>query len=98
MLRTINLAVLWLLLSLACSQGQTPGFTIVQAAPGSVQPAASAPGMPAQTADSTESALRLLQEMKAANESILVKQAAILLRLAEMEKEAEQVKIFTKRS
>ncbi len=98
MRRTINLAALSLILGLACSQAQTPGFTIVQAAPGSVQPAASAPGIPAQTADSNESALRLLQEMKAANESMLVKQAAILLRLEEMEKEAEQVKIFSKRS
>jgi len=98
MLRTINLAPLSVILTLVCAQAQTPGFTIVQAAPSSVQQTASAPVMPAQTADSAESALRLLQEMKAANDTILAKQAAILLRLDEMEKEAEQVKIFTKRS
>jgi hypothetical protein len=97
-MRTIRLAAISLLLPLVSSQAQTPGFTIVPAAPASVQPAAPAPGVPATTADSDDSALRLLQQMKAANETILAKQAATLVQLEELEKAAEQVKIFSKRS
>jgi hypothetical protein len=42
--------------------------------------------------------LKALQEMKAANDEILRKQAATLQQLDEMEKAAEQIKVYSKRS
>jgi len=42
-------------------------------------------------------AFKALQQMKAANEELLRKQAATLQKLDELEKAAEQIKIFSKR-
>ncbi len=96
MLRKITPVGVALLLSLTCSQAQTPALTIVQAAP------TSEPAPPAVTrvapASSTESVFKLLEEMKAVNEVILSKQAATLGQLEEMEKAAEQIKIYSKRT
>ena len=46
---------------------------------------------------SIQGALKMLQEMKAANEETLRKQAATLEQLDELEKAADQLKIFAKR-
>jgi len=46
---------------------------------------------------SIQGALKMLQEMKAANEETLRKQAATLEQLDELEKAADQLKIYTKR-
>ncbi len=43
------------------------------------------------------STLQLLQEMKAVNDEVLKKQLATLQQLEEIEKSAEQIKIYTKR-
>jgi hypothetical protein len=68
-----------------------------------VVPAATPGGTPSrapatsENASSVQAALKMLQEMKAANEETLRKQAAMLQQLDEMEKTAEQIKIYTKR-
>ena len=49
------------------------------------------------TSKTTEGALKLLLEMKTANEETLRKQEATLLLLDELQKAAEQIKIYTKR-
>jgi hypothetical protein len=75
---------------------QTPPVVVVQAAtPG---PAASAPVVAAKTAASPQTTLKLLQEMKAANKDTIEKQTATLQLLEELEKSAEQLKIFASRS
>ena len=52
---------------------------------------------PPDNAGSIQTALKMLQEMKAANEETLRKQAATLEQLDELEKAAEQVRIFARR-
>ncbi len=95
--RKITAATVALMLTVAFSQAQTPALTIVPAAPAAVQATTSAQTV-APATSSTASTLKLLREMKAANEAILAKQAATLLQLQELEKAAEQIKIYTKRS
>ncbi len=68
-----------------------------------VVPAATATVIPKATAVTTDDGnsaalLKTLQEIKAANEETLQKQAATLSQLDEMEKNAEQLRIFTRRS
>ena len=74
---------------------QSPVPVIVPAATPAVAPSR-APSAP-DNAGSLQGALKMLQEMKAANEETLRKQAAILQQLDELEKTAEQLKIYTKR-
>ncbi len=45
-----------------------------------------------------KSPLQILQAMKAKNQELLEKQAQTLIQLETLEKEAEQMKIFAKRS
>ena len=47
--------------------------------------------------DSMEATMKSLRELKAANEQILKKQQATLEALDELQKEADQIKIFSKR-
>ena len=72
------------LLTCFCADAQTPA------------PVATA----AATVDtvSMPAALKLLQEMKAANAETLKKQEATLQQLEELQKAAEEIKVFSKRS
>ncbi len=76
-------------------RGQTPATVVVPAqATASAAPAtASAPG----GSISSESTLKVLQEMKATNEATLKAQAATLATLDDLQKAAEELKIFSKR-
>lgn len=78
-----------------CSHGQTPAPIIIQAA--TPAPAVTARPVTAVPDTSTQSALQLLQEMKAANAATISKQEAALATLDEMQKAAEEIKIFSKR-
>jgi hypothetical protein len=85
-------------IALACLPvlAQSPAPIVVQA----IMPATAATTAPAPnvaSAATSEAALSTLLAIKAANEEILRKQAATLLQLEEMEKAADQIKIFTKR-
>jgi len=81
--------------ALTSLQAQSPAPVIVQAMPATTAPAVAA--APAATVESSQSAVKFLQEIKAANEAILTKQAATLQQLDEIEKAAEQLKIYSKR-
>jgi hypothetical protein len=80
-----------------CAQSPTP--IVVQAATSAPAPAPAAARTPMATTDSgdNEAQARLLRQMKAANDELLKKQEATLQRLDEIEKAAEQLKVFSKR-
>ena len=59
--------------------------------PTSVQPVAT-------DTESIPAAIKLLQELKTANEEVLKKQEATLQALEELQKAADEIKIFSKRS
>jgi hypothetical protein len=82
--------------ALACwLPAQSPIPVIVPAVtPAAAPKAATTPA----SADSAAAVLKSLQEMKVANEETLRKQMATLAQLDELEKLAEQIKIYTKRS
>lgn len=74
---------------------QTPAPVILQAATPaavSVKPAAAAP-----LADTPATTLQQLQEMQATNAATIKKQEAALATLDELQKAAEELKIFSKR-
>jgi hypothetical protein len=74
---------------------QSPMPVVVPAAtPGGTSSRAPATS---ENASSVQTALKMLQEMKAANEETLRKQEATLQLLDELEKTAEQIKIYSKR-
>ncbi len=100
-LQTISFVLaLGLTLSSQETQAQTPAPIVIQAASASSTPSVPRPAAPVAPADSLslQTAIKTLQELKAANEEILKKQEATLQRLDEVQKEAEQLKIFSKRS
>jgi hypothetical protein len=77
--------------------GQSPMPVIVPA-----MTPATATTAPATTTSreegSIQAAMKLLEQIKAANEETLKKQAATLQQLDELEKAADQIKVYTKRS
>lgn len=76
-------------------RAQSPTPIVVQAATATT--AAPTPIPVAKDSEPNPIAMRMLQQMKAANEDILKKQEATLQRLDEIQKAAEQLKIFSKR-
>jgi hypothetical protein len=95
MRRRISLVAVGLLIAVSAARAQTPAPVIVQSAAPAAAPIAQAPA-PAAGAGSA-AALQLLNAMKAANAETLKKQEATLLQLDELQKAAEQIKIYTKR-
>lgn len=84
-----------LVLALGVVDAQTP--VIVQAADATPEnPAARAPAGGAAVTDS-KSMLQALQEMQALNEATIKKQEAALALIDELQKAAEELKIFSKR-
>jgi hypothetical protein len=84
-------------ISLFTASAQSPQPIVVQAAtPPPVAPAAAT--APVRDAGSTGESVKLLQEMKAANAETIKKQQAVLDQLDEVQKAAEQIKIFAHRS
>ena len=76
------------------TQAQSPMPVIVPAANAVATPK---PVATTNSSATVQAALKLLQEMKTANEETLKKQAAMLEQLDELEKAADQIKIFSKR-
>ncbi len=95
-MRVIALAVLAIFALGVMLPAQSPIPVIVPAATPAVK-SSQAPAAP-ENAGSIQVALKMLQEMKAANEETLRKQAATLAQLDELEKAADQIRIYTKRS
>jgi hypothetical protein len=78
------------------AQKPTPPLVVVQAA-NSAAPAPS-PAVPAPDSSSMRTVVKSLQEVKAANDETLKRQEAALQQLEEMQKAAEQLKIFAHRT
>ena len=81
--------------SLGSALAQTQAPIVVQAITAAPTPAP--PAVAAPPAESAQATLKLLQEIKAANEAVLARQAATIEQLDEIEKSAEQIKIYSKR-
>jgi hypothetical protein len=96
MIKTSIFSVLaTLVLAFGVVNAQTP--VIVQAADATPEnSAARAPAVGTSVGDS-KSMLEALQEMQALNEATIKKQEAALVLLDELQKAAEEVKIFSKR-
>ena len=87
------LTVVWLA---SISHAQSPMPVVVPA----MTPATTAksPAAADSAPSSTQAAIKTLQALKAANDEILKQQAATLVKLDEMEKAANEIRIYTKRS
>ena len=79
------------------ARAQSPTPIIVQAATAAPPTAAATPIAVAKSSADNEAQGKLLQQMKADNEEVLKKQEATLQRLDEIQKAAEQLKVFSKR-
>ncbi len=82
--------------STAILNAQSPQEVVVRAATEPAPATKTAPPI-APMPDATAAALQLLQEMKAANEETLKKQQGTLDQLDELQKAAQQMKIFANR-
>jgi hypothetical protein len=86
-------------MSIFVAHAQSPQPIVVQAAtPPPVAPAMAPAVESTRDAVSVSESVKLLQEMKAANAETLKKQQAVLDQLDEVQKAAEQIKIFAHRS
>jgi hypothetical protein len=88
-------------MSVLAAKAQSPAPIVVQAASAATVPSnsASATTSPpaAQDSEALQAALKSLREIKAVNDETLKKQEAALQQLDELQKTADQVKIFGKR-
>jgi hypothetical protein len=88
-------------MSVLAAKAQSPAPIVVQAASAATvsSNSASATTSPpvAQDSEALQAALKSLREIKAANDETLKKQEAALQQLDELQKAADQVKIFGKR-
>ena len=92
-MKTLLISAASLLAASSLMLAQSPTPLVVQA----MSPAQPVNAPAVSTPDSSSANLKLLQEMKAANDAILGKQAAALQQLEDLEKAVEQLKIYTKR-
>lgn len=93
-MRTLLFSILSAAALVSIANAQSPKPIVVPA----MTPASSSQSpTPASTPASTETILKALQAMKAANEEILKQQAATLQKLDEIEKAANEIRIYTKR-
>lgn len=96
-MRAFLLSILAATMVVSIGHAQTPMPVVVPA----ITPAtanAQSPVTAAVTTASTQATLKALQAIKAANDEILKQQAATLEKLDEIEKAAQEIRIYTKRS
>jgi hypothetical protein len=96
----VLLAIISSVLLVQSVTAQSPTPIVVQAAPASpaVPTGSAASAQVVQDSQSIEAAIRLLEQLKAANDEILGKQKAALERLDEMQQAADQLKAFAARA
>ena len=94
-MRAITLSLLGIFALAGFLTAQSPKTVIVQPATPVVK--SSQEPVVFDNSASLQVALKMLKEMKAANEETLRKQAATLAQLDELEQAADQLKIFAKR-
>lgn len=95
MFRKLALSLVFFCFASFSIKAQTPAPIVVQAANQNAPVNKPAPVAPVVVPN--DSSLKTLGEIKAANEAILSKQAATLEQLDEMQKAAEQLRIYSKR-
>ena len=93
-MRFLFLSILSAAIVLSTSRAQTPMPVIV---PAMTPATAQSPVAAAVATASTQTTLKALQAIKAANDEILKQQAATLEKLEEIEKAANEIRIYTKR-
>jgi hypothetical protein len=93
-MRTLIPAAVAFALLLSTGVAQTPIPVVV---PAMTPATAQSPVTAAVTTASSQTTLKALQAIKAANEEILKQQTATLQKLDEMEKAAQELRIFSKR-
>ena len=91
-MRSLILSLIAVVGSIASAQTPMP-IVVPAMTPSTAQSAAAA----AVTTASAQTTLKALQAMKAANEEILKQQIATLEKLDEIEKAANEIRIYTKR-
>ena len=79
------------------ARAQSPGPIVIQAASPAAVTATLPTAATTQNSGSVETAIKLLEQMKAKNGEALKKQEAALQQLDELQQAAEQMKIFGKR-
>lgn len=94
-MRAVTLSILATFALAGIVPAQSPTPVIVPAATPAVA-SAQAPAAP-ENPGSLQGLQKMLQEMKTANEETLRKQAAMLEQLDELEKAADQLKVYSKR-
>jgi outer membrane protein assembly factor BamA len=94
--KILSLLTTFLFAGMLPAQSQQP--VIVQAATPGVTKSQTATAPEKSNSSSLQAALTMLLEMKAANEETLRKQAATLAQLEELEKAADQIRVFTRRN
>ena len=94
-MRTLLLSILAAAMVVSGGRAQSPMPIVVPA----MTPATTAksPVTAAVATASTQTTLKALQAIKAANDEILKQQAATLEKLDEMEKAAQEIRIYSKR-
>jgi ribulose 1,5-bisphosphate carboxylase large subunit-like protein len=93
-MRTLILSLVIAAIVISTAKPQTPMPVVV---PAMTPPTAQSPAAAAVTMASTQTTLKALQAMKAANDEILKQQEATLQKLDEIEKAANEIRIYTKR-
>jgi hypothetical protein len=97
-MRAKILFVFSLLLAVSGISAQSPAPIVVQAASGTTVTSTSIKSVAAATdVHSIPDAIKLLEQIKAANDEVLAKQKAALERLDELQDAADQLRIFAKR-
>jgi len=91
-MRSLILSLIAVVVSIASAQTPMP-IVVPAMTPSTTQ----SPVAAAVTTASTQTTLKALQAMKAANEEILKQQIATLEKLDEIEKAANEIRIYTKR-
>jgi hypothetical protein len=94
-MRSLLLSILAAAMVVSIGRAQTPIPVVVPAMTPAT--AAQSPVTAAVTTASTQTTLKALQAIKAANDEILKQQAATLEKLDEMEKAAQEIRIYSKR-
>jgi hypothetical protein len=97
-MRAIILLIFPLLLAFSAISAQSPTPIVVQAASGTTVTSTSSTSVATAPDDhSIPDAIKLLEQIKAANDEVLAKQKAALERLDELKDAADQLRIFAKR-
>jgi hypothetical protein len=93
-MRAVILSVIAAALVVSTSNAQTPMPIVV---PAMTPTTAKSPAAAAVTTAATQTTLKALQAIKAANDEILKQQTATLEKLDELEKAANEIRIYSKR-